>query len=320
MFYEWPKTPNYKNFRSRIGRHELEGPVTLRGTVKLDGTNAAVIVHPWGRVTYQSRSRAITPEDDNHGFARAMRDEVGEAYLARYLCSMIGISDPSQLATPAAFFGEWFGPGVQRGSTHSKLRSKYFVVFACRPIAALPETVDPDPTVVFPGGMVRTIQQVSAPWELEANIETLDSVVPEIDRIRDEVSERDPAAYSLEGLQGPGEGVVWDVIDAQGFSLGRFKHKGAKPGKSDKKPTKTYGTENAFVMEHFTEHRLRSGLERLSAPYRITQTGAYVKAAVPDFLVEVEAELQEAGLKPVDIKKAASKYAADWFKKEILSV
>ena len=38
-------------------------------TEKIDGTNACVVVTPDGTVLAQSRSRFITPEDDNFGFA-----------------------------------------------------------------------------------------------------------------------------------------------------------------------------------------------------------------------------------------------------------
>ena len=37
---------------------------------KIDGTNAAIIVTDDLQVGAQSRSRVITPEADNHGFAR----------------------------------------------------------------------------------------------------------------------------------------------------------------------------------------------------------------------------------------------------------
>ena len=38
-------------------------------TEKLDGTNAAVVVREDGTVYAQSRTRVITPGDDNFGFA-----------------------------------------------------------------------------------------------------------------------------------------------------------------------------------------------------------------------------------------------------------
>lgn len=67
-------------------------------TEKIDGTNAGVIVTAAGEVLAQSRSRIITPETDNFGFAAWVLDhaeelkQLGEGY----------------------HFGEWWGQGIQR--------------------------------------------------------------------------------------------------------------------------------------------------------------------------------------------------------------
>lgn len=86
-------------------------------TEKIDGTNAAIVIveqdNPSGAnfitnlavggvrytVYAQSRSRFITPIDDNYGFA-------GWAYRnAEYLVALLG---------PGTHFGEWWGSGIQR--------------------------------------------------------------------------------------------------------------------------------------------------------------------------------------------------------------
>lgn len=72
-------------------------------TEKLDGTNAAVVILPdayGGDVWAQSRTRIISPGDDNFGFAtwvaeheEELREGLGEG----------------------VHFGEWWGRGIQRG-------------------------------------------------------------------------------------------------------------------------------------------------------------------------------------------------------------
>ena len=47
---------------------------TCTVTEKIDGTNACVIVTADGEVLAQSRSRIITPTDDNYGFARWVKE------------------------------------------------------------------------------------------------------------------------------------------------------------------------------------------------------------------------------------------------------
>ena len=68
-------------------------------TEKIDGTNAAVIVTDDLRVGAQSRTRIITPDDDNFGFARWVHEN------AETLASLLG---------PGRHFGEWWGQGIQR--------------------------------------------------------------------------------------------------------------------------------------------------------------------------------------------------------------
>lgn len=68
-------------------------------TEKIDGTNACVHVDEDGTVTAGSRTRWITPEADNHGFAKWVKEHEGE------LREGLGIG---------RHFGEWWGAGIQR--------------------------------------------------------------------------------------------------------------------------------------------------------------------------------------------------------------
>lgn len=89
-FEPWPKI-------ARLNRD-----ITI--TEKIDGTNAAVVVHTDGEgqcvVAAQSRKRLITPGDDNFGFARWVHENAVD------LAATLG---------PGRHFGEWWGSGIQRG-------------------------------------------------------------------------------------------------------------------------------------------------------------------------------------------------------------
>lgn len=68
-------------------------------TEKIDGTNAQVYVNDdMTDLVAGSRSRWITPEDDNFGFARWVQEHKEELLK-------LG---------PGAHFGEWWGAGIQR--------------------------------------------------------------------------------------------------------------------------------------------------------------------------------------------------------------
>jgi len=67
-------------------------------TEKIDGTNAQILISDDGSMMFGSRTRWITPQDDNYGFAAwadAHRDELLK----------LG---------PGRHFGEWWGAGIQR--------------------------------------------------------------------------------------------------------------------------------------------------------------------------------------------------------------
>lgn len=69
-------------------------------TEKLDGTNACIFIGDGdGVFRAGSRTRWITPDDDNHGFARWAFER----------------QDELELLGPGRHFGEWWGSGVQRG-------------------------------------------------------------------------------------------------------------------------------------------------------------------------------------------------------------
>jgi hypothetical protein len=81
-------------------------------TEKIDGTNACVAVTEDGRVLAQSRSRIVTPDDDNFGFAAWVRDHA---------------DDLRQLGV-GYHFGEWWGQGIQRGYGLQERRFSLFDV------------------------------------------------------------------------------------------------------------------------------------------------------------------------------------------------
>lgn len=75
----------------------LTRPCTI--TEKIDGTNGQIYISDDGEFLVGSRSRWITPQQDNHGFA-------GWAYYNKENLMKLGAG---------SHFGEWWGCGIQRG-------------------------------------------------------------------------------------------------------------------------------------------------------------------------------------------------------------
>jgi len=90
----------------KIGRLTRECIITE----KIDGTNAQVIITDDLMIGAGSRTRLITPEDDNYGFARWVFDHKEEL----------------KLLGPGRHFGEWWGQKIQRGYG---LKEKRFSLF-----------------------------------------------------------------------------------------------------------------------------------------------------------------------------------------------
>lgn len=67
-------------------------------TEKIDGTNAQLLITEDGDIFAGSRTRWITPQDDNYGFAAWVEGNKSELL---------------QLG-PGRHFGEWWGQGIQR--------------------------------------------------------------------------------------------------------------------------------------------------------------------------------------------------------------
>lgn len=97
----------FKEFR-KIPRYNREVFVTE----KIDGTNGCVVVGEDGSVVAQSRSRIITPEADNFGFAGWVQKN----------------ADTLRQLGPGYHFGEWWGVGIQRGYGLTERRFSLFNV------------------------------------------------------------------------------------------------------------------------------------------------------------------------------------------------
>lgn len=137
MFKPWPKIPRIENKKEFY-------------TEKIDGTNACIIIsifdikdtivlNPIWYTTYdetqsigiwaQSRTRIITPEDDNFGFAKWVKAnaeelvKLGEGY----------------------HYGEWWGLGIQRG--YEQTEKKFSLFNTARDPASLPACVSQVPTI-----------------------------------------------------------------------------------------------------------------------------------------------------------------------------
>ncbi len=81
-------------------------------TEKIDGTNASIYIGEAGEFLTGSRTRWITPEDDNFGFSKWAHDH----------------RDDLMMLGAGHHFGEWWGSGIQRNYNQTVKRFSLFNV------------------------------------------------------------------------------------------------------------------------------------------------------------------------------------------------
>ena len=101
-----------------ISRHISPYPkLMFKGTVKLHGTNAAVVLYKDGRIQYQSRERVLSLQQDNAGFM---------TYMSGLDLSKLFQGIPFE--DYIVIYGEWCGGNIQKGVAITGL-PKMFVIF-----------------------------------------------------------------------------------------------------------------------------------------------------------------------------------------------
>ena len=81
-------------------------------TEKIDGSNSQIMISEGGEILAGSRSRWITPKEDNFGFA---------AWVEEHREDLLKMG-------PGRHFGEWYGSGIQRGYNLKQRRLALFNV------------------------------------------------------------------------------------------------------------------------------------------------------------------------------------------------
>jgi hypothetical protein len=290
--------------------------VRYRAKVKLHGTNAAVQITPEGLFP-QSRTQLLTVKSDFKGIAAWV--ECHAAYFKQ--------------REPMVIFGEWCGPGVEKGMAISQVTTKQFVVFA---ILHGVRGIIHEPTVIHEllGDLPPNMHIL--PWEGEsfeinfADEAQLAVIVATLNDRVIEVEREDPWVRATFGISGVGEGLVLYPISGGLMHAGEalqaeaqieqlmFKAKGEKHRTVGAKaavqidPT-VVASVDAFVELVVTPARLEQGVQALGGTRDPKQTGAFIGWVTKDVAKECVAELEASGLTWDQVTKAVGAFARTWF-------
>jgi hypothetical protein len=290
------------------------------GTVKLHGTNAAVVFSPEG-ITYQSRERVLSAEQDNAGFYTHMSQQ-GDALRDLYATLVWGSSLGMQ-QTPAnttiAVYGEWCGGNNQKSVAIAGL-PKMFVVFAVMINGEWVNEALPEFTAAsLKAASIYSIYQFPK-WFMSIDFEKPEAKQNFLGELTQAVEDECPVGKHF-GNSGVGEGIVWRCVEDPSPDLW-FKVKGEKHSASKVKTLAAVDTDalasiQAFVTQTVTEARLQQGLQNLvreqRKPFDMTSIGDFIRWIHSDVIKEETDTLEASGIDPKKLGGPIAQVAKRWY-------
>lgn len=292
--------------------------VTYRSKVKLHGTNCAVQIGP--PLVCQGRTTLLDPGADHRGFAAWV--DTHAAYFRA-------------LRPDTVVFGEWCGPGIEKGMAISRVPTKQFVVFAAQlgrgedarvvvdPIALralIPADGAPDALHVLPWEADRFTVDFGDRASLERAAAALNERIVSIEA-------EDPWVLRTFGIKGLGEGLVSYPVaadrpvpdDPESFARWMFKAKGEKhrtagTATAVRVDPMRVGSIGEFVTLMVTEARLEQGLSACGGVRDPRKTGVFLAWIAGDVKKESVAEREAAGLDWPQVERAVLARARDWYR------
>ena len=272
QFQKWPSIKSFTHIWGMVHRFsnligEVSAKVGYVGKVKLHGTNAAIGIVD-GKVAWvQKRSSSIKDyvQGDNCGFGKWVHE-----VFADNLIEDIGRS-------PFIVYGEWCGPGVQKGVAASLAPGKFFAIFAGK-------YVDSDKLITSVSGIQSMIR-----WSDDIDDQVLiipdyhyitidfadkaytETALEDINKVVMSVEEKDPLMFDKFGVSGVGECFVYYPIvwESKQFSplitqtSLMFKSKGPKHQTVNaKKPT---------MIDPIVAAKLNDLIDAICPPARLDQ-------------------------------------------------
>ena len=291
----------------------LPKPVlTFKGTVKLHGTNAGVCYNNEDGFWIQSRENIITIEKDNAGFAffATKNQEV----LTEMMISVAKENNIDLDKYTMSLYGEWAGPGIQKGVGISMLPQKSFFIFGIK---------YSDPTDPTFGAHWLDCTKLKSEENFIYNLNDFPTYEVDIDfnmpqliqnkliELTIAVEDECPVAKAFGNENTVGEGIVF-TCEYKGITY-RFKSKGERHSVSKVKTLNSVDVEklnsiNEFIEYAVTEPRFDQAIEKVFGETEATieKMGDVIRWMVSDITKEETDTMIENNLEPKDVNKYIS--------------
>jgi hypothetical protein len=327
-FISWPKIVSFYNIRKfAVEYPEMlnnKNSVIYRSKVKLHGTNAAIQILS-NEIGIQSREKMITPQNDNAGFA---------TWVDKNKTSWGSIAEPLK---EYIVFGEWCGPGINKGCAIHSISNKIFAVFAIVKRHMQLNILEPyqEDFIVEPSEIAKLLPNIPGvyvlPWYgeeivinwLEDSVK-LESIADTISSVVDVVENCDPWIKDVFNIEGVGEGLVYYPTSHSGmksFANLSFKAKGEKHKiigsikAAQVAPPKSEDVE-AFVSMVLTDARLDQAIRAIAngeLKFEVRNTGKFLEWIVRDIQKETSDELEASKLEWKAVSKVIATRAREWY-------
>lgn len=286
----------------------LKPVLTFTGTVKLHGTNAAIVYSKEHGLYAQSRERVLSIESDNAGFAFYV--ESNREYFEKKFAQIM-----TDDYDTVVIYGEWAGGNIQKGVGVCNVPKKFYP-FLMKYfkgdelfLQEIPHGGHDDSSLG-----IHPITQFDN-FEMDIDFNHPELVQNELIRITEEVERECPVAKHF-GHSGIGEGVVW-TTDWKGGQY-RFKVKGEKHSSSKVKTLASVDTDKIESCQKFaeyavTESRFEQALQSVfpDGNLDVKQIGTLLKWLNTDIIKE---EMDTLVANNLEFKEVV-KYVADATKK-----
>lgn len=271
----------------------------FKGTVKLHGTNAGIVLYKDRSMNFQSRERVLSLEQDNAGFMLAMMGK-----------DLNFLFDGVEFTEYIAVYGEWCGGNIQKSVAINGI-PKMFVIFGYK--------VDGIYVDVFPQSNEQGIYNINqfTTYDIEIDFENPELIQNKLIELTIEVENECPVGKYF-GVSGIGEGIVFTSVDDATL---KFKSKGEKHSSSKVKTLNAVDTESLEGLKEFvelavTENRLEQGLQYLQEmglSLENKSTGDFLSWVVKDVIKEETDTIVANQFDVKRIKSAVGVKARMWF-------
>ena len=295
--------------------------LAFEGTVKLHGTNAALVQQPGLPIHAQSRNRILTIESDNCGFANFVYETTGREWWTTYLTKVHETYKLSPNDT-VAIYGEWCGKGIL-GASPLKVLDKAFVIFAICVFDHETETHTWLNKNLIPTSDHKQVKRINdyQSWLITIDFDDPAQSRNELVALTDAVEIECPFAKS-HGVTAIGEGIVWRCITPDWtdsrfwFKVKGEKHSATKVKTTAKVDPEVLASINEFVTHVVTSRRCEQGVEYLNEQgieLSKRSTGHFLKWVTADIIKEESDTLTASNLTQKQVSNRVNEITRRWW-------